>query len=293
MRDPELEAGSVLAGRFRVERLLGVGGMGAVYLVRHEVLQRQVALKLLHRELLSDLGMMARFQLEARAASRIEHPCVTRVHDFGHSEDGIPYLVMEYAPGPTLAAALDEDGALSVHRALELLAQIAEGLAAAHAVDVLHRDLKPGNIVVQAGDRVKILDFGLAKIVGADAPPSLSTQGFLFGTPEYMSPEQVAGAKLDARTDLYSLGVLAFLLLTGREPFEGAALDVMTAHVKSPPPIPSVVSGRAELTPALDRLVLGCLEKNPADRIASATEVAEELRRQVTEREGGPAAPGA
>jgi serine/threonine protein kinase len=279
MADDQLEAGSIFAGRFRVERLLGVGGMGAVYLAQHEVLHRPVALKLLHRELLGDLGMMARFQLEARAASRIEHPCVTRVHDFGHSEDGIPYLVLEYAPGPTLSAFLDEQGRLPAPRAVGLLAQVAEGLAAAHAVDVLHRDLKPGNIVVQAGDRVKILDFGLAKIVGADAPPSLSTQGFLFGTPEYMSPEQITGARLDARTDLYSLGVLAFLLLTGREPFEGTALDVMAAHVKSPPPVPSVVAGRAELAPELDGLVLACLEKSPADRIASAVEVAEELRR--------------
>ena len=270
MAEEDLPVGSVFAGRFCIERLLGVGGMGSVYLARHE---------LLHRELLSDLGMMARFQLEARAACRIEHRSVTRVHDFGHSEDGVPYLVLEYAPGPTLAAVLEEEGLLPLPRAIGLLAQVAEGLAAAHAVDVLHRDLKPGNIVVQAGDRVKILDFGLAKIVGADAPPSLSTQGFLFGTPEYMSPEQVAGAKLDARTDIYSLGVLAFGLLTGREPFEGAALDVMTAHVKSPPPIPSVVSGRAELAPELDQLVLGCLEKRPADRFASAGHVAEELRR--------------
>jgi serine/threonine-protein kinase len=274
--------GSLFAGRFHVDALLGVGGMGAVYLARHDVLQRQVALKVIRTELLADLQALGRFRREARAASRVVHPHVAQIHDFGYSEEGVPYLVMEYVEGPALADLLCRSGRLPLKRALDVLLQIAEALAAAHGAEVIHRDLKPENIVLATGqarpDHVKILDFGLAKILDSDGSSGLSTQGILFGTPEYMSPEQAQGGVLDHRTDLYSLGIVGFEMVTGTVPFAGGALEVIRGHAQRMPPAPSAISGRGELAPAFDALILRCLAKRPDERPASAAALAEEIR---------------
>ena len=273
MTDVDPLLGTLFAGRFRVAELIGSGGMATVYRAEHDVMHRQVALKLLHRDLLADLKIMARFQIEARAACRVVHPNVTGVYDFGHSEEGLPYLVMEYVEGPTLAAVLEREGPLGPARALAVLVQVAEGMAAAHEAAVIHRDLKPNNIVLQDGDRVKILDFGLAKIISPDAPPSLSTVGSTFGTPEYMSPEQISGDRVDHRTDIYSFGVLAYQLLAGRLPFSGALMEVLTAHLDEPPP---PLDG--SIPPRAAELVLDCLRKRAADRPGRAAELAAALR---------------
>lgn len=274
--------GTLFAGRFRVESLLGAGGMGAVYLARHEVLQRRFALKVIRRELLEDLSVAARFRREARAASRIDHANVMRIFDFGHAEGGRPYLALEYVQGPTLAETIAGRGALPVPRALAILGQCAEALEAAHAVGVIHRDLKPSNIVL--GRRadgellVKVLDFGLAKIVGLRGTAATQA-GAVYGTPEYIAPERCLGddAEEDPRADLYSLGVIAFELLTGHPPFRGKIVQVLAAHVSEPPPLPSQRSERADVPPELDALVVRCLAKNPDERPQTARALGDAL----------------
>ena len=260
--------GTRFADHFHIESLLGSGGMATVYLARHGELG-QVALKLLHRRLLADLEIMGRFRREAQAVSLIEHPHITKILDCGHSEEGVPFLAMEYAPGPNLARVLADGGRLGLDRGLGVLTQIASALAAAHGVQVIHRDLKPSNIVL-VGDSVKVLDFGMAKILKNKEAVSLSIQSATYGTPEYMSPEQIAGEKLDHRSDIYSFGILAFELLVGRAPFVGSMPDVMDAHLTREPEQPSEAADQ-DLPPELDRLVLRCLAKRPEDRYQDAS----------------------
>ncbi|MCA9665598.1 MAG: serine/threonine protein kinase [Myxococcales bacterium] len=271
--------GEVFAGCYRVRRKLGRGGMGEVYLAEKTTAEgRLVALKLLHRELLADLKMMARFQREARAAARIVHDNVTALIDFGHSELGVPYLAMEYVEGETLSQVIErEGGPLPERRALRVLAQIAAGLAAAHDVGVVHRDLKPSNVMLCAGgdDVVKILDFGLAKIL-PEASMMLSTVGSVLGTPGYMSPEQLVGDALDARSDLYSFGLLALYLLTARAPYEGASLERVARQLET---APASLQWLPEGTDAVLRgLVEDCLQRSPADRPNDAHAVVSRLR---------------
>jgi serine/threonine-protein kinase len=263
---------AVFAGRFRIEALLGSGGMGTVYRAHDRRLEQVIALKLLHPVWLGEIEVLRRFEREARAAARIVHPAVTAVREAGYSDEGMPYLAMEYVPGPTLAA-LVATGPLAPGRALAILRQIAEGLAAAHAAGVIHRDLKPANVVVLQDDQVKILDFGQAKLIGP-GESSLSTLGSTFGTPEYLSPEQIAGHPLGPATDLYSFGVLSFEVLTGRVPFRGALMEVIRGHVEEEPPRPSAIVAAEGIAPDLDRLVLGCLAKRPEDRPPSASALA-------------------
>jgi serine/threonine-protein kinase len=274
--DRDALIGTLFAGRFRIEALLGSGGMASVYLARDETHGR-VALKLLHRRLLADVEIMGRFRREARAISLIEHPNIARVLDFGHSDLGVPYLAMEHVAGPDLGCVLAQGERLSPDRALSVLSQVAAALAAAHEAGVVHRDLKPSNVALVPGgdgrdDRVKVLDFGMAKILRADETASLSIPGATYGTPEYMSPEQISGEPLDHRTDVYSFGILAFELVAGRPPFVGSMVDVMDAHLSRAPGPPSQASNRA-VPPGIDGLVAKCLEKQPDRRYQDAKEL--------------------
>ncbi len=272
--------GELFAGRFEIKSMLGSGGMGAVYLAEHVVLQRQFAVKLLGAEVISDADM-ARFRREARAASRVDHPNVTAVVDFGHAEDGKPYLVMEYAEGPTLADAIAKGGAMQLPRALRILSQVVDALAAAHANGVIHRDLKAHNIVLterEGHDFAKVLDFGLAKIIDRDATSAMTVDGELLGTPAYMAPEQCRGEQVDHRADIYAVGVLAFKVLAGRPPFEGPLVRQLTAHVQDQPPRLSDLA-LAKDVGVLDRLVERCLAKRPEDRYQSAKALAKDLLR--------------
>jgi serine/threonine protein kinase len=277
--------GELFAGRFQIESVIGRGGMGVVFLATHVVLGRRVAIKILRRSLLERPGIAARFRREARAASRIEHPHITTVFDFGHTEEGRPYLAMEYEDGPTLAAEIARHGRLSAPRTVDILAQCAEALAAAHAQEVIHRDLKPKNIVLitrrGVPDFVKILDFGLAKIMGLGADDQqLTEDGQSLGTPRYMAPEQFLGEKMDQRGDIYTLGLVAFEALVGRPPFEGDTVtNIAVQHVHQPAPVVSEASGRADVPPALDAVVARCLAKDPGDRYQEARELHADLRR--------------
>jgi serine/threonine protein kinase len=270
--------GKVVARKYSIERRIGEGGMGRVYRARQLVLDKPVVLKVLHQELLSDARTVARFQREARAASRLNHPNSINILDFGVAEDGELFIAMEYVDGHDLHHLLSHDWPLPEPRIIRIVSQVLSALADAHAAGVIHRDLKPENVMVEArrggeSDVVKVLDFGIAKIVDvAEAGPALTRAGFVCGTPEYMSPEQAKGAPLDPRSDLYSVGVLLFQLVTRRLPFEAdTAVGFATKHLTEPPPPPSRIRPGG-CSPELERLILRALSKDPVARPQTAEE---------------------
>lgn len=274
--------GCVLAGRYRIDARLGEGGMGTVYRAQHLALDRAVAVKLLHSELTRDEGVAKRFDREALASSKLDHPNCVRVMDAGSADDGTKFLVMELLQGRELHAR--GDGRVPVARAIELVSQILHGLEHAHARGLVHRDLKPENIFVvrdhDGRERVKLVDFGIVKLlrgedVGGEA---LTRVGLVFGTPMYMSPEQVAGGKIDERTDLYSVGVILHELLAGTPPFDADEPGILLRMhlIADPPALPDDVPA------ALRDAVAKLLAKSPGDRPASAREARELLARALT-----------
>nr|WP_225937513.1 protein kinase [Myxococcus sp. RHSTA-1-4] len=269
----------VLEGRFRVLRPLGSGGMGEVYLGEQVSLGRKVAIKVLHQDLHAQAGMAERFKREARLLSAVEHPSVVHIVDFGESGDHA-CLVMEFVEGQSLYDVL-LPGPMPPGRALPLLQQLAEGLAAIHDKGIIHRDLKPENVFIAPGARgeqARLLDFGIARLVEPEAGSAVSQVGVVLGTPEYLSPEQAVGAKVDTRSDLYSFGVLMYRVLAGRLPFDGPSPRHFLAQHASHAPLPL---DRA--APSLSRyvgllsLVMRLLEKDPAKRPQSAHELADAL----------------
>jgi eukaryotic-like serine/threonine-protein kinase len=271
----ELRTGSVLANRYRVQRLLGRGGMGAVYLCDDEVLGEMVALKVISSAWATDQAAMTeRFKREAQAARKVSSPSVIRIHDLGEAPPRFLYLSMEYFPGRTMSQVITQRGLVPIGDCKDYLGQICDGLAAAHDVGVVHRDLKPANILIGERSMVKIIDFGLAK---ATAVEGLTATGALLGTPHYMAPEQVRGKAVDARTDIYSLGALAFHLLTGRPPFSGDnAIAVGFAHLSETPP--SVRALRPDVPEALELMIARALAKDPASRPSDARGFREALK---------------
>lgn len=268
--------GSVVADRYLVTDLLGEGGMGKVYLARHVRLPLQAAIKVLRPELLKDPAAVARFNREAANASRIEHERVARVFDFGETNDGLVYLAMEYVPGQTLKGLLGKTGALSLQRTATIIRQVADGLDAAHRMGIVHRDLKPDNILVtqddDGSDRCKVVDFGIAKAVGSNEKESgLTRTGFVVGTPEYMSPEQLLGGDIDHRSDVYALALVAYQCLTLDMPFDTNTPDRgMTARLVSAPRPLLTVKSDVAWPPALQRVLDQALDKDPAKRTVSA-----------------------
>jgi eukaryotic-like serine/threonine-protein kinase len=262
-----IEAGQVLAGRYRIQRLLGKGGMGAVYLADDEVLHELVALKVISSAFSSDeAALVARFRREASAARKVSSPSVIRIHDLGEARPGLLYLSMEYFAGRTLTELIAQRGVVPIKDVTDILQQICSGLEAAHHAGVIHRDLKPGNVLVGERGAVKLIDFGLATTLVGD---NLTATGAILGTPHYMAPEQVRGKPVDVRTDIYSLGALAYHLVTGRPPFSGEnAIAVGFAHLSETPDAPRVL--RRDCPAALDAAIMAALAKNPADRPASA-----------------------
>jgi len=240
--------------------------MGEVWRARDTRLGRIVAVKLLRPEFADNPEYRNRLRLEARHAAQLSHPGIVQVHDYDDgSAGGVPYLVMEYVAGPSLATVLATEGTLSPGRVLTLVAQAAQALACAHAAGIVHRDMKPGNVLVDVS-QVKIADFGIARAVGA---PSVTRAGLMLGTPAYLSPEQAAGRPATPASDLYSLGVIAYESLTGRPPFGGSALSVALAHLDRPlPPLPRTVPGPvAELVAAL---TAKDARRRPGDALAVA-----------------------
>jgi eukaryotic-like serine/threonine-protein kinase len=267
-------------GSYRLVKPLGTGGMGLVFLAEDTQLGRRAAVKVMRPEITSgDIRAYERFLREARAAAAIRHDNVVTVYQVGE-ENGVPFLAMELLRGTSLAAYLDKNPSPTVASATRLGREVAEGLAAAHAKGLVHRDIKPGNIWLEAPHgRVKVLDFGLARSAEPEpsGPDRLTGSGLVVGTPGYMSPEQARGEPLDERTDLFSLGVVLYLLVTGRQPFAGTTpTAVLTALAVDRQPPASEVNPKVPA--ALSELIDKMLEKKPADRPASAREVAKALR---------------
>jgi serine/threonine protein kinase len=294
-RDISLLLGRTIAGKYVVEAVIGDGGSGTVYRARQLALDRTVALKVLHREFAQDQQFISRFKREAQAASRLDHPNSVRVLDFGHDDDSCLYLAMEHVEGRTLQEVIRDEWPLSNARIVDLLSQVLAALGVAHELGVIHRDLKPENIIVVSGrsdegtatETAKVCDFGIATLatIGRekDAVPSqghVTGHGFVVGTPEYMSPEQLRGEPPDQRTDLYAVGVVLYQLLTGRLPFYGEsplALAVKQA-TETPTPPSRVVAADVHVNLALEAICLKAMNKRAEDRFASAREMRAALR---------------
>ena len=270
--------GQLVGERYQIERRLGEGGMGEVYLARHVLMGRPCALKVMSPALSKDPDAVSRFNREATSASSISHPNVCAVYDFGLTADGLVYLAMEYVEGRSLSAVLDESGPMPVQRAAELVAQCADGLQAAHQLGIVHRDLKPDNIMVLSNrerETAKLVDFGIAKAVEGAAGQRVTKSGFVVGTPEYMSPEQLAGDPVNGRSDQYSLALVFYRLITGKLPFEGNSLQETLVKRLTEPPRPLAeclpdASFPAGLQAVLDR----ALARYSADRYPSVVDFA-------------------
>ncbi|MBN1209629.1 MAG: protein kinase [Myxococcaceae bacterium] len=288
--------GKTLARKYRVEALIGEGGMGKVYRTRQLALDKPVVLKVLRQSLLSDERTVARFQREAKAASRLNHPNSISILDFGQAEDGALFIAMEFVQGQDLHQLLSREWPLAEARVVRIVSQVLSALSDAHGAGVIHRDLKPENIMLEQRrnepDFVKVLDFGIAKITdaGGDDGPALTRAGFVCGTPEYMSPEQARGALIDHRSDLYAVGVILYQLTTGVLPFESdSAVGFATKHLTEEPLPPSKRRPEARISPGMERLILRALSKNPDDRPANAEAFKAELAAVDRERRRGDA----
>ncbi|MHB8876649.1 MAG: protein kinase domain-containing protein [Myxococcaceae bacterium] len=284
--------GRIIASKYRVEQLIGEGGMGKVYRAKQMSLDKPVVLKVLRQSLLSDERTVARFQREAKAASRLNHPNSISVLDFGRvDEDGALFIAMEFISGRDLHQILSKEWPLPEARVVKIVGQVLSALADAHGAGVIHRDLKPENIMVEQrrgdADFVKVLDFGIAKITDStgEEGPALTRAGFVCGTPEYMSPEQARGGTLDHRSDLYAVGVILYQLTTGLLPFESdSAVGFATKHLTEEPPPPTHRRPEAKISPGMERLILRALSKNPDDRPSDAEGFRAELQAVDKER---------
>jgi eukaryotic-like serine/threonine-protein kinase len=279
-----LRPGQRFAGRYDVRHMIGAGGSGVVFLVTDVERREPVALKVLRPDLLQqDASAIGRLAREVEIARRLEHPNIVRVHALGESE-GLHYITMEYAEGSTLRHLIDVGGTLPVPVVLSLAKQLCRALEHAHERGVIHRDVKPHNLVVTLDGTLKVMDFGTARL--AEAPRGLTESGVLFGTPAYMAPESLRGATVDARADVYAVGVVLYESLVGRTPFTagaGSPLVVLTHVLESAPVDPSTLN--AAIPRALADVVLDALSKDPARRPPSARALAERLAAMVDEAE--------
>src|SRR6266496_506238 len=274
-------SGHVLDSRYQVQKKLGEGGMSFVYLAREVATGQDVAIKVLSPKLATDRSSVERLRREAGLAMRLDHPNVCRILRLGESEDGLIYLVMPFLKGELLSDREVKAGPMPVAPGIAVLRQVCAGLHHAHELQIVHRDLKPENIMLvtdePAGDRAVVMDFGLAKERRADpAIAKLTATGIILGTPEFMSPEQIRGKPLDARSDIYALGIVAFEMFTGKLPFQGRnAQEMMIARLRSQPvPIRSL---RSDVPDAVEKALTKALQTNPDDRFATAIEFAEAL----------------
>jgi serine/threonine protein kinase/tetratricopeptide (TPR) repeat protein len=274
--------GRTIGGNYLVQELVGVGGMGRVYRSEQSTLGRTVAIKVIHPHLLSDEQTVARFYGEARAASRLNHPNSVSIIDFGRTDDGILYLAMEFLKGKDLALVMHEEGPLPFPRICELLIGTLEALDEAHALDIVHRDMKPENIILRrlhsGDDLVKVVDFGLATIVGNNST-SITRPGLVCGTPDYMPPEQARGEQVDGRGDVYALGVVLFELLTDQLPFDDETpTKVVLRHINDPVPDPREVAPHRGIPDSLAEICIRALQKDRNHRFANAAEMRDAIR---------------
>ena len=279
--------GTVLANVYEIHSIIGHGGMGVVYKARHAMMDRIVAIKMLKAQLITDSMSVKRFQQEVKASSRINHPHVVAVYNFGLTPQGLPYIVMDYLEGNTLAGVIRRDGQLGVERGVKIISQACEGLAYAHKQGVVHRDLKPGNIVLTDYDGdsefVKVVDFGVAKLMGGTADSQRLTQaGDICGSPVYMSPEQCMGQELDWRSDIYSMGVVIYETLTGCLPLVGTTMvDTMAKQCSEMPPPFATARPDLYIPERIQQVVFKALAKDPNNRHQSMDELREDLYQAI------------
>ncbi|HMJ10465.1 MAG TPA: serine/threonine-protein kinase [Polyangiaceae bacterium] len=283
--DPRV--GSVLADRYRIDALLGEGGMGRVYAAEHVLMRKRLAVKVLHRELTTVPEVVQRFEREAMAAANIDHPNVAAATDFGKLADGAVFLVLEYVQGKNLRDEIAA-GPLGVERALHITRQIASALASAHALEIVHRDLKPENVMLVEksgdGDFAKVLDFGIARVpigevsgTGRSSSP-ITKVGMVFGTPEYMAPEQALGQPVDGRADLYALGVIAYEMVSGVRPFSSKSpVGILGQQLSKPPPPFAERAPGVLVSPSVEQVIMRLLAKDASDRYQTAVELVEAL----------------
>jgi len=284
---PPLVAGRKLDDKFEIVGVLGEGGMGIVYDARRLVQGDRVALKVIHQHLAGDAQIRGRFAREAAILRRLEGDHLCPVLEFGELRDprredtGLLYMAMGRVEGRALDAILKSDGPLSHARAVTIVLDVCEALREAHSQGVIHRDLKPGNVLLREGDRAVVVDFGMAKIVtgGGTGTTQLTEHNMVFGTPEYMAPEQARGDELDARCDVYATGIILYELLTGSVPFAGPTpLNVLTAHLTQAPTAPREKAPERGISPALEAVTLHAIAKDPGDRYATAGALAMAVR---------------
>ena len=287
-------AGRALAsGRYQLRDLLGEGGMASVHLAYDSVLDRQVAIKTLHTELGREQAFRERFRREAQAVAKLTHTNIVSVFDTGEDEVGgltTPYIVMEYVEGRPLGSVLDEDvrqqGAMPADKALKITADVLAALEISHEMGLVHRDIKPGNVMMTKRGVVKVMDFGIARAMQSGVT-SMTQTGMVVGTPQYLSPEQALGRGVDARSDLYSVGIMLFQLVTGRLPFDAdSPLAIAYAHVQEEPVAPSSIN--RSLPPAVDALVARALKKNPNERFPTAVAMRDECLRVAASFQAAP-----
>jgi serine/threonine protein kinase len=278
-----LKLGTIIGGTFKIQSIIGSGGMGVVYAAEHTGLRRAFALKILSPELVNE-QTWKRFQAEAKTLGALHHSTLVNVYDLGIHDHSLPYYSMELLEGRTLEQILIDDGPLYLDEAIEIFLQVLEGLAYAHRNDIIHRDLKPGNIMicnVNGENMVKILDFGISKFLQLGRQnQSLTMAGETFGSPFYMSPEQSIGGDVDARSDIYSIGCSLFEALTAYVPFDGESqMEILMMHEQDQPPLLAEVDPKTKFPDSIEYVVAKCLEKHPDDRYQSAKELAIDLKR--------------
>ena len=283
----DVRIGTVLSDRYRIDALIGEGGMGRVYSAEHIMMKKRLAVKVLRRELTTVPDVVARFEREAMAAANIDHPNVAAATDFGKLSDGSVFLVLEFVQGLSLRDEIAE-GPMPLERALHIARQVAAGLGSAHTQGIIHRDLKPENVMLveRGGDKdfVKVLDFGIAKVpigeVSQEARKDhlITKAGMVFGTPEYMSPEQALGQPVDGRADLYSLGVMLFEMLAGSRPFSSSnPVGILGQQLANPPPSFAERAPDAQVPPAVEQIVQRLLARDREQRFGRASELVSAL----------------
>ncbi|MGH2787204.1 MAG: Stk1 family PASTA domain-containing Ser/Thr kinase [Actinomycetota bacterium] len=266
-------------GRYAVLERVGTGGMAEVYRARDELLGREVAVKVLSERFSRDRSFVERFRREAQSAANINHPNIVSLYDYG-ADDGTYYIVMEFIDGKSIADVIHSEGPLMPERAAEIAADVAQALGRAHATGLVHRDIKSSNIMLTSSGQTKVTDFGIARALGGDGEQTMTQTGMVIGTAAYLSPEQAQGNPVDPRSDVYSLGVVLFDMLTGRTPFSGdTPLAIAYKHVREEPPRPSSLN--PDIPEELDAVTLKALAKNPDNRYASAAEMREDLQRYI------------